>query len=342
MNTFTSCSDLEIAINVVKEACRLATEIQNNLAGQLALKEDRSPVTVADFSVQALVARRLEEAQPDVPVVGEEDGRFFEELERDMRQRVLHYVGKYITRVNEPLVTSWIDRGGAEPGEKFWVIDPIDGTKGFLRGGQFAVALALIEKGSVKVGVLGCPRLKISQLDEPGVLVYAAAGQGTWAAPLGDAGSAIQVRVSECASFEGARMLFSYEAAHTKEDSVFQFMKNTGMMSEPVRIDSQAKQALLACGDGEFIVRIPPDNNPDYKEKIWDQAAGMIVILEAGGRVTDLGGKDLDFTAGRKLARNTGIFSSNGILHDAGLEKFRTIQRSGKDEFESEGRYGMA
>ena len=321
MKTFTPCNDLEIAINVVKEACRLSTEIQDKLAGLRVLKEDRSPVTVADFSVQALIACRLEERQPDVPLVGEEDSRFFEDLGIDMRQQVLHYLGKYVTRVNEPLVTCWIDRGGAEPCEKFWVVDPIDGTKGFLRSGQFAIALALIEQGRVKVGVLGCPRLKIPQFDQPGVLVSAALGQGTWAMPLDRLDEPVRVRVSDCPSFSGARMLFSYESSHTREGAVLHFMSTSGMLSDPLRMDSQAKQALLACGGGEFIVRIPPDNNPGYKEKIWDQAAGMIVIQESGGKVSDLFGKDLDFTAGRNLERNTGVFSSNSILHEAGLRK---------------------
>lgn len=319
MKTLTLNSDLEIAKNVVMEACRLSIEIQDNLAGLRALKEDRSPVTVADFSVQALIARRLEEMQPDVPLVGEEDSRFFKELENHMRQQVLHYVGKYIARVNEPLITNWIDRGSTESGEKFWVVDPIDGTKGFLRNGQFAIALALIEQGCVKVGVLGCPRLKIPQFDQPGVLVSAALGQGAWAMPLGRLEKQVRVRVSDCSSFSDARMLFSYESSHTREDTVLHFMRTGGMVSEPSRMDSQAKQALLACGSGEFIVRIPPKNNPDYKEKIWDQAAGMIVIQEAGGKVTDLSGRALDFTAGRHLERNTGVFSSNSILHEAGL-----------------------
>jgi 3'(2'), 5'-bisphosphate nucleotidase len=63
---------------------------------------------------------------------------------------------------------------------------------------------------------------------------------------------------------------------------------------------------------------------PDYKEKIWDQGAGSIVVEEAGGRISDLHGRALDFTAGRTLAKNRGILASNGALHEAvlkGLEK---------------------
>jgi 3'(2'), 5'-bisphosphate nucleotidase len=64
---------------------------------------------------------------------------------------------------------------------------------------------------------------------------------------------------------------------------------------------------------------------PDYREKIWDQAAGSLIVEEAGGWVTDLDGKPLDFTAGRTLADNRGILATNGHLHPAALEALRAI-----------------
>jgi 3'(2'), 5'-bisphosphate nucleotidase len=66
-------------------------------------------------------------------------------------------------------------------------------------------------------------------------------------------------------------------------------------------------------------------SRPDYREKVWDQAAGAIVIEEAGGKVTDLDGKPLDFTQGRTLANNRGICASNGVLHKAALDALREI-----------------
>jgi 3'(2'), 5'-bisphosphate nucleotidase len=83
----------------------------------------------------------------------------------------------------------------------------------------------------------------------------------------------------------------------------------------------QAKQVLLAAGAGELLMRIPVD--PDYREAIWDQAAGTLLVQEAGGRVTDLDGLPLDFTTGRHLLRNTGLIASNRVLHDAVLEVAR-------------------
>jgi 3'(2'), 5'-bisphosphate nucleotidase len=86
-------------------------------------------------------------------------------------------------------------------------------------------------------------------------------------------------------------------------------------------MDGQTKQVLLAAGAAELLMRIPKD--PNYREAIWDQAAGALLVEEAGGRVTDLDGRPLDFTTGRHLLRNTGLIASNGVLHDAVLEVAR-------------------
>jgi 3'(2'), 5'-bisphosphate nucleotidase len=88
-------------------------------------------------------------------------------------------------------------------------------------------------------------------------------------------------------------------------------------------MDSQAKSVLLAAGEGDLIFRLLSPRRPDYQEKIWDQAAGAILVQEAGGRVSDLTGAPLDFSAGRTLARNAGVVASNGLLHDAALEAIR-------------------
>jgi 3'(2'), 5'-bisphosphate nucleotidase len=90
-------------------------------------------------------------------------------------------------------------------------------------------------------------------------------------------------------------------------------------------MDSQAKYAVLAAGEGDVMLRLLSPSRPDYREKIWDQAAGSIVIEEAGGRITDLDGKSLDFSHGRTLAKNRGIVASNGHLHEAVLQVLREI-----------------
>jgi 3'(2'), 5'-bisphosphate nucleotidase len=87
-----------------------------------------------------------------------------------------------------------------------------------------------------------------------------------------------------------------------------------GIVNEPHRIDSQAKYAAVARGDAALYLR--HSLSKTYIEKVWDHAAGVIVTEEAGGRVTDVHGQPLDFTAGRQLERNTGIVASNRLIHD--------------------------
>jgi 3'(2'), 5'-bisphosphate nucleotidase len=97
------------------------------------------------------------------------------------------------------------------------------------------------------------------------------------------------------------------------------------MRSQPTRLDSQAKYLVIAGGHAELLIRLPPKHQPSYKEKLWDVAAGQLVVEQAGGRVTDLAGQPLDLTAGRELSRNHGSLISNGRLHDAALAAARAV-----------------
>jgi 3'(2'), 5'-bisphosphate nucleotidase len=90
-------------------------------------------------------------------------------------------------------------------------------------------------------------------------------------------------------------------------------------------MDSQAKYAVLAAGGAEILLRLLSERQPSYREKIWDQAAGSIILEEAGGQISDLDGKPLDFTTGRALNNNRGILASNGRLHDAALEALQKV-----------------
>ena len=137
--------------------------------------------------------------------------------------------------------------------------------------------------------------------------------------------SSRRVKVSALADAAGARLLRSFESGHTNVSQIDIFAENLGVGVDPVRMDSQAKFAVLAAGHAELYLRLLSPSHPDYREKIWDQAAGSIVIEEAGGKVTDLDGRPLDFTLGRTLANNRGICGSNGVLHEAALNSLREI-----------------
>jgi 3'-phosphoadenosine 5'-phosphosulfate (PAPS) 3'-phosphatase len=78
-------------------------------------------------------------------------------------------------------------------------------------------------------------------------------------------------------------------------------------------MDSQGKYAVVARGEAEIYLRLP--TRGDYREKIWDHAAGALIVAEAGGIVTDIHGRALEFHHGRELAANRGVVVSNGRLH---------------------------
>ena len=120
-------------------------------------------------------------------------------------------------------------------------------------------------------------------------------------------------------------MLRSFEAGHTNVGQIDQFADTLGIRAAPVLMDSQAKYAVLAAGKGDLILRLLSADQPDYREKAWDQAAGSLVVEEAGGRATDLDGRPFDFSAGRVLVNNHGVVVSNGHLHEAALRALREI-----------------
>ena len=323
-----SSPEAQFAIEAVREASLLARCIQREMVSGSLTKDDRSPVTVADFAVQALVSRRLAESFPTAALVGEEQSDALQ-LEEGVAilDQITNFVRTAIPDATPEEVCGLIDRGSGDPPSTFWTLDPIDGTKGFLRREQYAVALGLIEDGQVTLGVLGCPELADARRPDStgsGTLVIAIRGQGTWHRSL-DGAEWRRLHASGRSSAAEAHILRSVEKSHTNVDEIGQLAANLGVTSAPVGMDSQAKYAVVAAGEGDVLLRLISKSRPDYRERIWDQAAGSIVVEEAGGRITDLDGKPLDFSHGRTLAKNRGIAATNGHLHDAILTGLRAI-----------------
>ena len=288
-------------------------------AGVEALdKADASPVTVADFAAQALVCRALADAFGGDPVVGEEDAAALRGESSRFAAPVTDAVnaaaaGFGLPAASTDAVLNWIDRGhAAGGGGRFWTVDPIDGTKGFLRGGQYAVAVALIEDGVPVVGVLACPNLVHD--GGTGAVFSAALGGGAFVRGLEEGAEPVRIEVSPATDPAAARVCESVEAAHTAHGAAAEVAAALGIRTDPVRLDSQAKYAEVARGGADIYLRLP--TRPGYVEKIWDHAAGVAVVREAGGRVTDADGVDLDFTRGRGLTANRGVVATNGALHD--------------------------
>lgn len=322
---------IQTALHAVRQAANLMRLIQRETVVSSLTKGDKSPVTVADFASQAMIARELSQAFPEIPLVAEETSSALRSPEGSKTlEQVTYYVNKLIADATADSACDWIDCGGADAGEQFWVLDPIDGTKGFLRGDQYAVALALVEDGLPQIGVLGCPNLReayIPDLEGPGSLVLAARGQGTWTTSLAENDEQWkQLRVSERSDPAQARILRSFEAGHTNVGQIDELADWLGVQVQPVRMDSQAKYAVLAAGGGEVMIRLLSPDRLEYREKIWDQAAGSIILEEAGGRLTDLSGRPLDFTQGRTLKNNRGVLATNALLHEKVLQGLSAFQ----------------
>ncbi len=319
--------DLSFARDAVEEACRVARRVQEELVtGRDRLtKEDRSPVTVADLAVQALITRRLAESYPSDELLAEEaSGVLQGQLE--VTQRVLEVLAEHLPGLDASALARLLDRGDAtgEAGRRRWLLDPVDGTKGFLRGDQYAIALALLDEGRVVVGVLGCPNLPVTAEDDEarGCLFSAALGHGT-SLRLFARGTERPAVVSPTQDPSEGILCESVEAAHADISDQHAIAQRLGIHRPPVRMDSQCKYGLLARGDASIYLRLPRSGS--YREKVWDHAAGTLVIEEAGGRVSDLTGAPLDFSHGAFIPRQGGIVATNGHLHDVVLEACREV-----------------
>ncbi|KAL1831282.1 hypothetical protein ACET3Z_000933 [Daucus carota] len=322
--------ELAAAVKAAALASRLCQKVQKALLqSDVHSKSDKSPVTVADYGSQVLVSFALEKELPAMAfsLVAEEDsGDLRKEEGKETLQRITELVndtlasdGTYdVSPLTEENVLRAIDNGKSEGGShgRHWVLDPIDGTKGFVRGDQYAIALGLLDEGKVVLGVLACPNLPLGSVnskdpnDKVGCLFSAQIGGGTYMQSL-DGSAPVKVHVSATENPEEASFFESYEAAHSSHDLSSSIAKKLGVKASPVRIDSQAKYGALSRGDGAIYLRFP---HKGYREKIWDHAAGYSVVTEAGGVVSDAGGNPLDFSKGRYLDLDTGIIVTNQKL----------------------------
>jgi 3'(2'), 5'-bisphosphate nucleotidase len=322
-------STREIAVEAVKAASRLCEQVAERAGGPgMVSKEDKSPVTIADFGSQAAVIYKLRDAFPDSPVVGEEDASALRKHENaEIRDRVVSHVRGILPNITENEVLEAIDYGVYEGGPRgtFWTLDPIDGTKGFLRGDQYAVALGLISDGRVIFGVLGCPRLSRAGSQDSagrGALLVTDDRGGAVASDL-ETGESESVSVTSIRNPTEASFCESVESAHSAHGVSAQIADALGVTAEPHRIDSQCKYAAIARGDASIYLRMP--TRKDYEEKIWDHAAGAVIVENAGGKVSDIHGKPLDFSLGRTLKNNQGVVATNGHLHDQVIAAIQSV-----------------
>lgn len=316
-----------------RAACRAATVCQqvqreSDFTGTPQSKAGGEPVTVADYASQAIILREIGAEFPNHGILAEENAAHLNAPEnRGVPERVAALVGAALgERASVADVSRWIDHPG-DPAERYrWAIDPIDGTKGFLRREQYAIAIGVLDGGEPCAGVLACPNLPVDPADPNGprgVLFSAARGAGAFQRPLAG-GPSRRIAVRASADPAGVRVLGSVEASHGDPRLIDLLVRELGLGGGVVRVDSQVKYGVLARGGAEVYLR--PRSSPTWRDLVWDHAAGVLIALEAGGRASDMDGAPLDFRAGRKLEHNRGVLCTHGPLHPLIVDALRRIE----------------
>jgi len=302
---------LEIGKKAVILAMRIINSIQKELyAIDTITKADKSPVTIADFTSQAIICKILNDNFPEIPIVAEESSNVLKNFEhKEILEKIIHFIEKepqVREMINRDILFETIDFGCQSTGKIFWTLDPIDGTKGFIRGEQYAVALALIAEKEVKLGILGCPNLKFkNDRSKSGYLFSAIRNEGAEIFNV-EKKTSKKTNISNISVKKKMKFIESYESSHSDLELQNKIAKTLNIKNPPVQMDSQVKYGMISNGDAEIYLRIPHPKTPNYKEKIWDHAAGSIIVEESKGIVSDIFGKKLDFNTGKTLKNNSG------------------------------------
>jgi 3'(2'), 5'-bisphosphate nucleotidase len=189
--------------------------------------------------------------------------------------------------------------------ERMWLVDPIDGTKDFIRGADgFSVMIGLVIAGRPVLGVVHQP----------------AVPRTFYASPDGAFVDGTPLAVSPIASAAEARLVAS--ASHRTPD-IDRVKQTLGIADEQNVGSVGVKLCLIALGARDLYV------NPTAKTKAWDTCAPEAILARAGGRLTDLFGNPVDYT--RELRQVRGLVGSNGHVHDEVVGKLAPLFAFMKD-----------
>ncbi|MFK3725886.1 3'(2'),5'-bisphosphate nucleotidase CysQ [Pseudomonas monteilii] len=207
-------------------------------------KADDSPVTAADLAAHAVIEAGLNALAPDIPVLSEED------CDIPLAQR--------------------------EGWTRWWLVDPLDGTKEFIAGSEeFTVNIALVERGEVVFGVVVMP--------VNGRSYHGGRGLGAWRADAGDVERPIRVRRQPPAG-ERFTVVASRRHSSPRQEALLAGLGDALGELTLANIGSSLKFCLLAEGAADCYPRLAPTSQ-------WDTAAAQGVLEGAGGEVLDLEGQ---------------------------------------------------
>ena len=320
--------NLSPILEAVKQSIMLCREVQHNYLLQnnkfSGDKSEQEPVTIADYGSQAIICRAIREHFPDDKVIAEEAGKQFLELVTgEQRAQILRLLTTTLDQnVTQHDVVHWLDHGKDKESERVWVIDPIDGTKGFLAMRHYAIGVGVLEHGKPTDAIIGCPGYGdgVSGYDEDGAIFYAHDGTAYKMPISGGEAEAISVSSRNVP----IKIAQSFEKKHASKSRMGTVRELAGLSDVPVyELDSMEKYALVACGDADLYLRLP-NKTSTYSHKVWDHAAGVALVLASGGKATDIDGSELIFSEGR-IMPNRGMIISNGVLHDTLIDATQAL-----------------
>jgi 3'(2'), 5'-bisphosphate nucleotidase len=260
----------------------------------------------AALQAAELAGRGIMEAYRTFQAIPDARADISTEADRQSQELILHHLHHLFPsdRLCAEEATPALALSG--PGARAWVVDPIDGTRGFaMKNGEFSVMVGLIAGGTPVVGVVLEPAR--------GRCTYASVGGGCWRRD--GEGAPELCHVSVVGDLARAALVQS----HTKDPA----KPARGVRAlQPGRVveaySAGLKLAMVARGEVEFYV----NDYPAFHD--WDVCAGHILVAEAGGRLSGLGGETLVY--GQPNYRQTcQLLASNGVLHAAALARFTSV-----------------
>lgn len=405
--------DVILALRAVRNACYITMKLQplgnsnidnnntdnkttttndndnNNPLLGIVQKLDYSPVTVADYAVQAYILHTLYNNNINDGFIAEEDSKvlqtdplLFQQVHDSVlyasssnnstskqqimsKEQLLHSIdlGQSFLQWNPSNNNNNNDNTKQQQPSRIWCLDPIDGTRGFLRGkyngGQYCIALALIENGIPVIGILGCPNLptmitnptdsssyewnenettKIQQNTNCGCIFVASKDGGCYQIPLfpdsNHQATLIPPQKLHVTSNDGTSGTVSNGrfcvGVEQYSDAYGYFDQIVNKIQEIRPSSSLSSSSLLVRMDSQVKHGIIARGDAEYYMRLpkreyveykWDHAAGYVIIKEAGGRITDTYGQSIDFSLyGNQLSSNVrGVLMSNGGIYHQSL-----------------------
>lgn len=271
-------------------------------------KTDHSPVTVADIGVQVLINGWIRQRFPRHRIVAEEGSQ---QCAESLLRECLALLKKSGSDFDEQELRDRLDYRGPSDAPLAWMVDPIDGTKGFLRGGQFAVAFGLFDDFVPRFGCLICPRLGFPSMDskELGSVLIWEKGGPAYQVDLATLARKRELPVNGVATPVLVRSVSADHGDRSFDDA---FKGILGLLTI-LPLDSQVKYALLCRREASVYLRVPRIQGEI--EKVWDHGAGAALLTAVGGRVTGIDGLPYDFSLGEALQPGCGVLASIGVDH---------------------------